>query len=71
MQASPLTARSDAGSGAVLPMCYHCSSTESMEPQGRAAAVPVLTRLIPGLRWRFCRHCHRHFLTLRRTRHRA
>jgi hypothetical protein len=54
----------------VPPMCWFCSSLDTMKPSHRAERVPVLSRLFPNLRWRYCRTCSRHFLTLRRPRRR-
>jgi len=53
-----------------LPMCYFCSSTDTMEPFRRDDHITLLSVLFPRLRWRFCRHCGRHFLHVyRATRH--
>ena len=56
-------------SGAIVPMCYFCSSVDTMEPFQRSERVAVLSRLIPRLRWRYCRTCARHFLTIRVVEH--
>lgn len=48
-------------------MCYFCSSLDTMEPFRRPAEVFILSRLLPFLRWRYCRTCASHFLTIRRT----
>ncbi len=70
MQAKPIHAHPAQGAReSAAPMCYFCSSTESMEAQGRRPNVFILSALVPRLRWRYCRYCHRHFLTLRRSRH--
>jgi hypothetical protein len=50
------------------PICYFCSSTDTMEPFHRPAEIFLLTRLLPSLRWRYCRSCTRHFLTLTKGR---
>jgi hypothetical protein len=53
------------------PMCYFCSSTDTMEPFRRQPRLPLLSLVIRSLRWRYCRACARHFLTFRRTASRA
>jgi hypothetical protein len=50
------------------PMCYFCSSTDTMEPFRRQARLPLVSLVIRSLRWRYCRACARHFLTVRRDR---
>jgi len=52
-------------------MCYFCSSTQSMESQGRKPKVFLLTALFPRLRWRFCRHCNHHYMTFHSSANRA
>jgi hypothetical protein len=47
-------------------MCYFCSSLDTMEPFQRGQRVALLSRILPNLRWRYCRTCTRHFLTFRR-----
>lgn len=44
------------------PMCYFCSSTDTMIPFLRDSRIFVLSSLVSRLRWRYCRHCRRHFL---------
>jgi len=44
-----------------VPVCYHCASADTMEPFQRSSMVPVLSRVLPGLRRRYCRNCARHF----------
>lgn len=53
------------------PTCYFCSSTDTMEPFRKPARVFLLTAVLPRVRWRLCRHCGRHFLSLRSGRRRA
>jgi hypothetical protein len=48
-----------------LPICYFCSSLDTMEPFERESEVFLLSRLLRNLRWRYCRTCTRHFLTVR------
>lgn len=45
-----------------VPVCYHCASIDTMEPFHRSATIPLLSRVLPGLRRRYCRNCARHFL---------
>ena len=47
-----------------LPMCYFCSSTDTMEPFLRSDHIFFLTKAFPRLRARYCRTCTRHFLAL-------
>jgi hypothetical protein len=47
-----------------LPMCYFCSSTDTMEPFDRSDHLPVVSSVFPRLRVRFCRSCTRHFLAV-------
>jgi hypothetical protein len=47
------------------PICYFCSSLDTMTPFHRDERVWLLSGLIPRLRWRYCRTCTRHFLTVR------
>jgi hypothetical protein len=47
-------------------MCWFCSSLDTMQPFLRDEHVTLFSRLVPRLRWRYCRTCSRHFLTLRR-----
>ena len=46
----------------VLPMCYFCSSTDTMVPFRRESRVFLLSAVIPRLRWRYCRNCRSHFI---------
>lgn len=46
------------------PMCYYCSSTDTMEPYTRTAHIPFVSRVFPRIRLRYCRICTRHFLIL-------
>jgi hypothetical protein len=46
-------------------VCYHCSSSDTMEPFSRPAGIFLVTRILPSVRWRYCRACTRHFLSLR------
>lgn len=48
-------------------MCYFCSSLDTMEPFHRPPEVFLLSRVVPRLRWRYCRTCTHHFLTVRRS----
>jgi hypothetical protein len=50
-----------------IPRCYFCFSTDTMPPFRRSARVLLLSWLLP-LRWRYCRKCARHFITLGRPR---
>ena len=50
-----------------VAVCYHCASNDTMEPFSRPSHVFILSRLIPGLRRRYCRTCTRHFLAFIRS----
>lgn len=68
MDATDETARAGAHPQRVaadpLPMCYYCSSTDTMEPFSRSEHVFLLSTVFPRLRARYCRNCTRHFLSL-------
>jgi hypothetical protein len=68
MDASDMAARvktgPDPASSHRPPMCYYCSSTDTMEPFRRPERVFLVTRLFPRIRARYCRHCTRHFLCI-------
>jgi len=51
-----------ADAGERVPMCYFCSSTDTMEPFTRSDHVFLFSTLFPRLRLRYCRFCPRHFL---------
>jgi len=46
------------------PVCPFCFSADTMEPFRRSPHVTLLSRIIPRLRWRYCRSCTRHFLSM-------
>ncbi len=52
----------EADSGERVPMCYFCSSTDTMEPFARSDHVFLLSSIFPRLRLRYCRFCTHHFL---------
>lgn len=47
-----------------LPMCYYCSSTDTMEPFARSDHAFLVSTLFPRVRVRYCRQCTRHFLSV-------
>jgi ribosomal protein L44E len=47
---------------ALPPICYFCSSTDTMVPFLRGSRIFLVSSVFPRLRWRFCRHCRKHFL---------
>jgi len=51
-----------ADGGERVPMCYFCSSTDTMEPFTRSDHLFLLSSIFPRLRLRYCRFCTRHFL---------
>jgi hypothetical protein len=63
----PQSAASPLPPDTLAPMCYFCSSQDTMEPFRRPAHVFLLSHLYRPLRWRYCRTCTRHFLTIRRS----
>lgn len=44
-------------------VCPYCYSADTMEPFRRSPHVTVISRILPRLRWRYCRSCTRHFLS--------
>jgi hypothetical protein len=55
--------RAPATNGRPARPCPFCYSTDTMEPFRRSPRVTVLSRIMPRLRWRYCRSCTHHFLT--------
>ena len=47
-------------------LCPFCHSTDTMEPFRRSPRVLILSRILPRLRWQYCRSCTQHFLTFAR-----
>lgn len=43
-------------------VCYHCASSDTMEPFARPERIFLLSRILPHLRRRYCRACTRHFI---------
>ena len=60
----PRLIRASDRDGGRLPMCYFCSSTDTMEPFDRSDHLFVVSSVFPRLRVRFCRSCTRHFLAI-------
>jgi len=50
-----------------VPRCYFCFSTDTMVPFHKSSRVFLLSWIVP-IRWRYCRKCARHFITLGRPR---
>lgn len=61
---TPAAATPEPAAGQAVPMCYYCSSIDTMEPFVRSDRVFLLSRLLPRVRARYCRNCTRHFLFL-------
>jgi hypothetical protein len=49
-----------------IRLCPFCHSTDTMEPFRRSPRVLILSRILPRLRWQYCRSCTMHFLTFAR-----
>lgn len=49
-----------------MKRCYFCGSTDWMTPFKKQPRVFLLSRLIPSLRWSYCRSCTHHFLMIGR-----
>jgi hypothetical protein len=47
-------------------LCPFCHSSDTMEPFRRSPRVLILSRILPRLRWQYCRSCTLHFLTFAR-----
>jgi hypothetical protein len=47
-------------------VCYHCASSDTMEPFARPERIFLLSRIMPRLRRRYCRACTRHFIAILR-----
>ncbi|HUF70513.1 MAG TPA: hypothetical protein VMM79_17820 [Longimicrobiales bacterium] len=47
-------------------LCPFCHSNDTMEPFRRSPRVLILSRILPRLRWQYCRSCTLHFLTFAR-----
>ena len=45
-------------------VCYHCASSDTMEPFTRPERIFLLSSIFPALRRRYCRACTRHFLAV-------
>jgi hypothetical protein len=51
--------------------CPFCRASDHMSPFSRSDRVPLLSRLLPRVRWRYCRRCARHFIVWRSTDRRS
>lgn len=60
-----------ADGGERVPMCYFCSSTDTMEPFTRSDHVFLLSSIFPRLRLRYCRFCTHHFFFVASRRRRT
>lgn len=63
MTAADVDRQSQEGTGKHTPVCPFCFSADTMEPFRRSSHVTLLSRIMPRLRWRYCRFCTRHFLS--------
>jgi hypothetical protein len=71
MTAAPTDNQNRQGTGMQGPVCPFCFSGDTMEPFRRSSRVALLSRILPRLRWRYCRSCTRHFLSFIPSRRRS